>query len=121
MRKIQTPSEALVKVIVHGMQEKKAMSISILDLRQVKNAFTEFFVICSANSDTQVDAIMNSVEDEVIKALGQKPFRNEGKQNREWILMDYLDVVVHVFRKDRRNFYALEDLWGDAEITEVEG
>jgi ribosome-associated protein len=114
-----TASDALVKLIVQGMQEKKAASITIMDLRKVKSAVADFFVICSANSDTQVDAIMDSVYDEVKKAIGQNPWQQEGRQNSEWVLLDYVDVVVHIFRKDRRRFYALEDLWGDAELTEI--
>jgi ribosome-associated protein len=121
MRKTKnTASDALVKLVVHGMQEKKATSIIIMDLRKVKNAFTDFFVICSANSDTQADAIKNSVEDEVYKITQKNPEHSEGNQNKEWILLDYFDVVVHVFRKDRRRFYGLEELWGDAEMTEIE-
>jgi ribosome-associated protein len=120
MRKNQnSAADALVKLIVHGMQEKKANSITIMDLRKVKNAFTDFFVICSANSDTQVDAIKNSIEDEIYEAISQNPWQSEGQQNKEWILLDYVDVVVHIFRKDRRRFYGLEELWGDAEITEI--
>jgi ribosome-associated protein len=114
-----TASDALVKLVVQGMQEKKAVSITIMDLRKVKSAVADFFVICSANSDTQVDAIMDSVYDEVKKAIGQNPWQQEGQQNSEWVLLDYVDVVVHIFRKDRRRFYALEDLWGDAELTEI--
>jgi ribosome-associated protein len=120
MRKNQnSASDALVKLVVYGMQEKKATNIVIMDLRKVRNAFTDFFVICSANSDTQTDAIRDAVEEEVYKAIGQNPWQSEGQQNKEWILLDYVDVVVHVFRKDRRKFYGLEELWGDAEITEV--
>lgn len=120
MRKTKnSASDMLVKLVVHGMQEKKASNIVIMDLRKVTNAFTDFFVICSANSDTQVDAISHSIEDEVYKATTQNPWLAEGKQNKEWMLLDYTDVVVHIFRKDRRRFYSLEDLWGDAELTEI--
>jgi ribosome-associated protein len=114
-----TASDALVTLIVQGMQEKKATSITIMDLRKLKSAVTDYFVICSANSDTQVDAIMDSVYEEVKKAIGQSPWQQEGQQNREWVLLDYVDVVVHIFRKDRRRFYALEELWGDADLTEI--
>jgi ribosome-associated protein len=102
------------------MLEKKGVDVIILDLRKVKSAVTDFFVICSGNSDTQVDAITDSVEEEVYKRLGQDPWHKEGKENREWILLDYVDVVVHVFKKDRRQFFALEDLWGDAEVIKVD-
>lgn len=107
----------LVDLVVKGMQEKKGHSITIVDLRNIKSAVADYFVICSANTDTQIDAIRNSVEEEVYKASGQEVWMKEGLQNREWILLDYADVVAHIFRTDRREFYGLEDLWGDAEIT----
>ena len=113
-------SEQLSQLVVHGMQEKKAVDIVVLDLRDVKNAVTDYFVICSGNSDTQVDAITNSIEEQVYKSLGEDPWHKEGKVNREWILLDYVDVVAHVFKKDRRSFYALEDLWGDAPANTFE-
>ncbi|MFD2933526.1 ribosome silencing factor [Spirosoma flavum] len=105
--------------VVRGMQEKKAQEIVVMDLRNVKNAICDYFVLCSGNSDTQIDAISTSVEDEVYKASKQDPWHKEGKLNREWILLDYVDVVVHVFKKDRRSFYDLEQLWGDAEIRAI--
>jgi ribosome-associated protein len=113
-------SEKLSEVIVKGMQEKKAADIVVMDLRKVKNAVADFFVICSGNSDKQLDAIADSVDDEVYKALKENPWHTEGKNNKEWMLLDYIDVVVHVFRKDKREFYALERLWGDADIVEIE-
>lgn len=113
-------SEVLSEVIVKGMQEKKATDIVVMDLRKVKNAVADFFVICSGNSDKQLDAIADSVDEEVFKALKENPWHTEGKNNKEWMLLDYIDVVVHVFRKDRREFYALERLWGDADIVQIE-
>lgn len=113
-------AEELSKVIIKGMEEKKASNIVLMDLRGVKNAFTDFFVICSGSSDTQIEAISDSIEEEVIKSNKERPFRSEGKNNKQWILMDYVDVVVHVFLKDKRAFYGLEDLWGDAKITRIE-
>lgn len=112
-------SEKLSEVIVKGMQEKKATDIVVLDLRKVRNAVADFFVICSGNSDRQLDAIADSVDEQVFKALKENPWHTEGKNNKEWMLLDYIDVVAHVFRKDRREFYALERLWGDADITEI--
>jgi ribosome-associated protein len=114
-------SEKLSEVIVKGMQEKKASDIVIMDLRKVKNAVADFFIVCSGNSDKQLDAIADSIDAEVFKALKENPWHIEGKNNKEWMLLDYTDVVAHVFRKDRREFYALERLWGDAEITEIDG
>lgn len=113
-------SEELCKLVVKGMQEKKAIDIVVMDLRNVKNAISDYFVICSGNSDTQIDAIADSVEEEVYKASENSPWHEEGKMNREWILLDYVDVVVHIFKKERRVFYDLEQLWGDAEIHTVE-
>jgi ribosome-associated protein len=112
-------SEVLSDTIVKGMQEKKGTDIVVMDLRKVKNAVADFFVICSGNSDKQIDAIAESVDQEVYKALKENPWHTEGKNNKEWMLLDYIDVVVHVFRKDRREFYSLERLWGDADITEI--
>jgi ribosome-associated protein len=114
-------SETLSDVIVKGMQEKKATDIVVMDLRKVKNAVADFFIVCSGNSDKQLDAITDSIDAEVFKALKENPWHIEGKNNKEWMLLDYIDVVAHVFRKDRREFYALERLWGDADITEIEG
>jgi ribosome-associated protein len=110
-------AEELSKVIVKGMEEKKASDIVVMDLRDVKNSVTDFFVICSGNSDTQIEAISTSIEDEVYKINKERPWRSEGKNNREWILIDYADVVAHVFLKDKREFYGLEELWGDAKVT----
>jgi ribosome-associated protein len=113
-------SEKLSKLIVKGMQEKKASDIVVMDLRKVKNAVADFFVLCSGNSDKQLDAIAHSIDEEVHKALKENPWHTEGKNNKEWMLLDYINVVAHVFRKDKRTFFALEKLWGDAEITEIE-
>ena len=113
-------AEQLRDLVVKGMQEKKATNVVVMDLRNVKNAICDYFVICSGNSDTQIDAISTSIEEEVYKASHQDPWHKEGKLNREWILLDYVDVVAHVFKKDRRSFYDLEQLWGDAEIHYVE-
>lgn len=113
-------SEKLCDAIVKGMQEKKALDILVLDLRKVKNAVADFFVICSGGSDKQLDAIADSIDEEVYKALEENPWHVEGKNNKEWVLLDYFDVVAHIFRKDKREFFALEKLWGDAEIIEIE-
>ncbi len=113
-------SEQLCQLVVKGMQEKKALDVVVMDLREIKNAITDFFVICTGNSDTQIDAIADSIETEVYKLTNEHPWQREGKEAKEWILIDYVDVVAHVFRKDRREFYGLEQLWGDAKVTQVE-
>ncbi len=117
---VRQDSDTLADVAVRGLQDRKGMDIVILNLKELKNAVADYFIICSASSDTQLDALARSVEEEVEKVMGQAPWQSEGRTNREWILLDYVDVVVHVFLRDRRQFYALEELWGDAEITHVE-
>jgi len=112
-------SEALSKLVVQGMQEKKANDIVVLDLSDVKNAVADYFVLCSASSDTQVDAIADSVEEFVYKEEKESPWQKEGKNNKEWILIDFVTVVAHIFKTDKRNHYNLEDLWGDAKVIEV--
>ena len=111
-------SEELSDAIIEGIREKKGLEIVRVDLREVHNSVSDFFVICHATSDRQVDAISDSVFDVVPDQLGDKPNAVEGKQNAEWILMDYVDVVVHVFKKELRELYALEDLWADAPIEQ---
>lgn len=113
-------SKKLCDAVVKGMVEKKAADILVMDLRKVKNAVADFFVICSGGSDKQLDAITQSIDEEVYKAVKENPWHVEGKNNKEWMLLDYFDVVAHVFRKDKRDFFALEKLWGDAEMTEID-
>lgn len=120
MSKVLKKSTNLNELIVHGMKEKKAQDITIVDLKSIKNAVADYFIICSGNSDTQVDAITDSIENEVYKITSQNPWHKEGKSNNEWVLLDYVDVVAHVFHKDKRKFYSLEELWGDAQITNIE-
>lgn len=113
-------SEELSKVVVQGMQEKKGEDIVLMDLRKVKNAIADYFIICSGNSDTHIDAISESIEKEIHKNNRENPWHREGKDNKEWVLLDYVNVVAHIFKKDRREFYALEELWGDALIQEID-
>ncbi len=112
-------SKVLCDAIVEGMQEIKAKDIVVLDLRNIGNSVTDFFVICSGDSSTQVDGISSSVQRHTRKTLKEKPLHIEGKTNREWILMDYVSVVAHVFYHETRKFYDLEDLWADAIRTDV--
>lgn len=109
-------SAYLSELAIHGIQEKKGNDIVRLDLRNIKSSVSDYFVICHADSTTQVKAIANSIEDEIYKATQQEPWRKEGLEHAEWILLDYIDLVVHVFKTDKREFYGVEDLWGDAEI-----
>lgn len=104
----------LVDAIVEGIQEVKGKNIVVLDLREVPNTVCDFFVICHGDSVTQVESIARSVEEFARTKGGEKPWHTEGERNAEWILMDYVDVVVHIFHRDKRDHYRLEDLWGDA-------
>ena len=112
-------SQILCNAILEGMQENKAKDIVVLDLREIGNAVCDFFVICSGDSSTQVDGISSSVVRHTRKVLSEKPWSVEGKANREWVLMDYVSVVAHVFYKETRAFYDLEDLWADAKRTDI--
>ena len=118
--KIEANSDILAELVVKGMQEKKAADIVVMNLKSLKNAVSDYFIIASANSDTQLDAIASAIEEEVFKATKQNPWQSEGRTNKEWVLLDYVDVVAHIFLKDKREFYALEELWGDARIQHVE-
>jgi ribosome-associated protein len=114
--KVLNESTYISELAIHGMQEKKGNELVRLDLRNIKSSVADYFVICHADSATQVKAIANSVEEEIYKAVQQDPWRKEGLEYGEWILLDYVDVVIHIFRTDKREFYGVEDLWGDAEI-----
>ena len=113
-------NKQLVDVIIDGMQEVKGQNIVCVDLRELTNSITDYFVICHGDSNTQVDAIAKSVEKLTREQLNDKPLHIEGKQNSEWILIDYVNVVVHIFYKDTRKFYDIEGLWADAKITNIE-
>ena len=119
------PKKKIAKIdlkdaIIKGMLEKKAHKITVLDLRKLKVSMADFFIICHGNSDKQVSAIAHSVEEEVRKNVAEKPWHIEGTETSEWILMDYIDMVVHIFQEEKRDFYGIEELWGDAEITIIE-
>lgn len=107
-----------IKFIAEAMLEKKGEGVIALDLRPVGTAITDYFVICSANSTTQVRAIADNIEERLIERLKTKPLRTQGAENGFWVIMDYGDAVVHIFQTDQRNFYRIEDLWADARRTE---
>jgi ribosome-associated protein len=109
----------LADAAVEGILELKGKNISVLDLRHIHNRVCDYFIICQADSNTQVNAIANSVEEVVKKLTGERPYRKEGFENAEWVLVDYVTVVIHIFQSHIRNFYNLESLWADAEITEL--
>jgi len=114
--KVLNESAYVSELAIFGIQEKKGNDIVRLDLRNIFSSVSDYFVICHADSTTQVKAIANSVEDEIFKATQQEPWRKEGLEYGEWILLDYINVVIHVFRTDKREYYGVEELWGDAEI-----
>lgn len=118
-KKIKGPTEHLADAIVEGILEVKGRNISVLNLKDVHNRVCDYFIICQADSNTQVNAIAGSVEEMVKKLTGERPYRKEGFENSEWILVDYVTVVVHIFQTEVRNFYNLESLWADAEVTEI--
>ena len=113
-------TDQLITEIVRGIEEIKGQDIEILDLREIENTVCDYFVICNGTSNTQVNAIVNSVQKLVSKALQEKPWHVEGSNNAEWVLLDYVDVVVHVFQKQIREFYNIEGLWGDARLLKIE-
>lgn len=117
--KNQENTEALLDAIIAGVREKKGKMIRQFDLTGLGNASTDYFIICHGDSQRQSVAIADSIEDEVRKRTGEKPWHVEGTQNAQWILMDYVNVVVHVFYKEAREFYDIENLWADAVITEM--
>lgn len=119
MQDIQS-NEVLAEAIVKGMQNLKASKIIVLDLRELENSVCEFFVICQGSSNTQVNGICDSVEKIVREDLKDKPWHIEGRDNSEWVLMDYVNVVAHIFQGEFREFYDLESLWGDAKIKVIE-
>lgn len=112
-------SEILTGSVIEGMQEKKGQEIVSIDIRNFKSAVADFFVICHAESRPHVEAIADSVEETVFKNSGELPAHVEGKENAEWILLDYSNVVVHIFRKEKREFFGIERLWADARIRTV--
>ena len=120
MAKKTINNDVLLANIIKGIEEVKGNDIDILDLRGIDNSVCDYFVICNGNSNTQVNAIVGSVQKGVSKELKDKPWHVEGTDNAEWVLMDYVSIVVHVFQKEIREYYNIEGLWGDAKITSLE-
>lgn len=113
-------SEFLANLAVEGMKEKKGHDIVKIDLRGLQASVADFYVICHGDSDRQVEAIADSVEEMIKKETKENPYSREGQRNAEWVLIDYVDVVVHIFMKDKREFYGIETLWGDGVFTDYE-
>lgn len=119
MAKKNVNNDDLLANIIKGIEEVKGNDIDILDLREIDNTVCDYFVICSGTSNTQVNAIVHSIQKVVSKELKDKPWHVEGTENGEWVLMDYVNIVVHVFQKHIREYYNIESLWGDARITSI--
>lgn len=117
--KTKNAVDLLTESVVRGMQEKKAKDIVILDLRGINGAVSDVFVVCHGDSTTQVDSIARSIEEIVEQECSESPQYTEGRSNSQWVLIDYIGVVAHIFLKDQRDFYGLENLWGDAQITKI--
>lgn len=116
----QPAHPALIETIIEGIKDNKGEDITVLDMSQLENSVCDYFVIASGNSNTQVKSISEAVEKRVREDLGDKPWHVEGSNGSEWVLMDYVNTVVHIFKGEAREFYDLESLWGDAEITHIE-
>lgn len=116
-KKIEKLSTYLSEIAIQGIQEKKGNDIVRLDLRALNSSVSDYFIVCNADSSMQVKAIADSVEDEIYKKTKTNPWHKEGLENAEWIILDYFDVVVHIFKTEKREFFGIEDLWGDAETT----
>ena len=116
-----TRNSKIFKTIIQAIQEKKAENIISLDLRKIPEAVSDFFVICEGSSTTQVKAIADSIEDLVSRVCDELPYKHEGRQSLQWVLIDYVNVVVHVMLPENRRFYKLEDMWSDAPQEKHEG
>jgi len=113
-----TRNNKLFKAIIHAIQEKKGERIVSLDLKKIPEAVTDFFIICEANNPIQLKAIADFVEEEVKKKCGENPYKHEGRQGEQWILIDYVNVVVHVMLAETRKFYKLEEMWNDGPVMD---
>ena len=120
MQKTKASADELIALILNGIEEVKGVDTNLLDLREIENTVCDYFIICSGTSNTHVNAIVSSIQKTVSKTIHDKPWHVEGSDNAEWVLMDYVNVVVHVFQKHTREFYDIEGLWGDAKVTMVE-
>jgi len=120
MTESEKGTDQLITNVIKGIEEVKGQDIEILDLREIENTVCDYFIICNGTSNTQVNAIVTSIQKTVSKALQEKAWHIEGSDNAEWVLMDYVHVVVHVFQKHIREYYDIESLWGDAKTLKIE-
>jgi len=119
MTKKNGSADDLIAVILKAVDEVKAENIEILDLREIENTVCDYFIVCTGTSNTHVSAISGIIQKQVGKIIQEKAWHVEGEGTAEWILLDYVNVVVHVFQKHIREYYDIESLWGDAKITSI--
>ena len=119
MAKKKSNADELISKISSGVEGVKGIDTSLLDLRDIENTVCSYFIVCSGSSNTHVNAIVSSVQKTVSRELREKPFHTEGLDNSEWVLIDYVNIVVHVFQKHIREYYNIEELWGDAKTTQI--
>ena len=112
-------TDQLIAAIVDALEDIKGEDIKVLDLRDIENAVCKYFIVCSGSSNTQVNALAGSVQKKVSKSLRAQPFQVEGTESAEWVLLDYIDTVVHIFQTPTREYYDIESLWGDAKLIEI--
>jgi ribosome-associated protein len=119
-RPLKIGTDELIEQVINGIREKKGNDIVLIDLRSINSSLADLFVVCHGDSDVHVKAIAGSVIDEVEKHTGESPVYKEGFVNADWVLLDYINVVVHIFRKEQREFYGIEEFWADADTQRIE-
>jgi ribosome-associated protein len=119
MTKRNVSADDLMSAIFKAIDDVKGLDVQLLDLREIENTVCDYFIICTGTSNTHVNAISGIIQKQVSKITKEKPWHVEGEPNAEWVLLDYVNVVVHVFQKQKREFYDIESLWGDAKITAI--
>jgi len=119
MSKQKSTEDDLISNIISGIENVKGLDVNLLDLRDIENTVCSYFVVCTGSSNTHVNAIVSAVQKTVSRELKEKPFHTEGIDNSEWVLIDYVNIVVHVFQRQIREYYNIEGLWGDAKTTKI--
>ena len=119
-KRVKIQSDILADAIIETIKERKGLDVVKIDLKEIETAVCRFFIICHGTSSTHVSSLADNVKKTISKTQKEKPWHTEGEYNKEWILMDYIDVVVHIFKKEKRDFYKLENLWADANIKYIE-
>jgi ribosome-associated protein len=116
----KTAIDLLTEAVIRALQDRKAKDIKLMDLRGISGAVSDFFIVCHGESSTQVEGLARNVEQEVEKETGEIPAHIEGTKNAQWVLIDYISVVVHIFQPEQRSYYGIERLWADAEIRDID-